>query len=474
MSFRVPPLALALLLVFFPHIPAQPLPLPLQSGADLTLTSLNPASEGDTSNTIPFAALETFVDVFDAIKRHYVAPVSNETLIENAIRGMLARLDPHSAYMNDEEYHTFEEQRDGDYAGIGVALDIGSGSIRVVSAIAGSPAARAGIASGDIISQVDGQTVAELNLAEIDRLFDGKPGTEVTLLIQRETNIIQIELIRELIHTNSVSSKMLTPDSAYLHISQFQEDTAEALAKEIESLRVKYPITGAIIDLRDNPGGLLESAVDTADLFLDAGTIVSVRGRDPHNQETYSADAGDILAGKMIVVLVNRGSASAAEILAGALKDNRRALIVGERTFGKGSVQTVSRLYHGGAIKQTTARYYTPSGTSIQAIGITPQVRLTRLRLDRGGENPVPLGEATLPNHLENTAKPPAAPQPDTAELAETDFPLYEALNILQAMQIIRPHETPAPDKAKRKDAARKGTAVHSPATHGAAEKMGQ
>lgn len=452
MSFRAPFITFAILLVFFVHIPAQTLPLSLQNGgSDLTLTSLNPASD-KKSNIIPFAALETFVDVFDAIKRYYVVPVSNEVLIENAIRGMLTRLDPHSTFMNDEEYHAFEEQSEGSYAGIGVALDIRSGSIRVVSAIAGSPAARAGIRSGDIIIQVDGQSIAELNLAEIDKLFTGEPGSKVTLLIQRDTNMTKMELIREIIHTNSVSSKMLTQDLAYLRISQFQEDTAEALAKEIESLRVKYHIAGAIIDLRDNPGGLLESAVASADLFLDQGSIVSVRGRAPDNQEIYNAKAGDILSGTAIVVLVNRGSASAAEILAGALKDNHRALIVGTRTFGKGSVQTVTRLYHGGAIKQTTARYYTPSGKSIQAIGITPQIRLARLRLNRIGDDPVALGETTLSNHLENSDKAPAAPQSDNAGLAQIDFPLYEALNILQALRTVASADTAAPEK----NAARK------------------
>ncbi len=452
MSFRVSLLAFACLPILSSRLSAHPPPVPAQNReGGITLTSMNDEHENGTSNTIPFKALETFVDVFDAIKQDYVEPVGNETLIENAIHGMLARLDPHSAYMNKSEYHTFEKQRDGDYAGIGVVLDIKSGSIRVVSAISDSPAARAGIKSGDIISQVDGQTVAELNLAEIDELFAGKAGSKVTLLIQRGTEMLELELSREIIHTNSVSSRMLTPDFAYLRISQFQEDTAEALVKEIESLRVKYAITGAIIDLRDNPGGLLESAVDTVDLFLDRGIIVFVRGRNAQDQEIYRASDGDILAGKSIIVLVNAGSASAAEIFAAALQDNRRALIVGERTFGKGSVQTVSPLYHGGAIKQTTARYYTPSGASIQAIGIIPQVKLSPLRLDRAAGTPEGLAEANLSHHLENTGESAPSRQTDKAGLAETDFPLYEALNLLQAMRIVQ-----SPKEATRRENAGK------------------
>lgn len=438
-------------------------PIPTLPDFNLTLTSLNDPAAAKPDD-IPFEALQTFVDVFDAVKRSYIEPVDNRTLIEGAIRGMLTRLDPHSAYMNDDEYRAFEQQTDGQYAGIGLVLDIKAGSISVVSAIDGSPAAKAGIQSGDIITQVNGQNIADLSLPETDKLLDGEEGSTVTLTIQRDGVLNQVTLTREIIQTNSVSSKMLTPDFAYLRITQFQDDTAEALTKEIQSLRVKYPINGAIIDLRGNPGGILQAAADTADLFLDNGNIVTIRGRGtdgPDNiQESFDAQKGDLLNGKPIVVLVDSGTASAAEILAGALQDNRRALIVGQTTFGKGSVQTVTPLYHGGAIKLTTARYYTPNGNSIQATGITPQVILSPLSVDK--KTAITNSEASLPNHLTNpntASAAPAAPAADSSSLAETDFPLYEALNILTAMQILNAPNppasampmpsTPAPDKTE-------------------------
>lgn len=436
----------------------------------LTLTSLDDPTASKPDD-IPFDALQTFVDVFDAIKRNYVEKVDNKSLMEGAIRGMLTRLDPHSAYMNDEEYQAFQQETDGQYAGVGLVLDIKAGSIRVVSAIDGSPAAKAGIKSGDIISQVNGQTISDLSLPETSKLLDGEVGSNVILTIQRGDGVQQYNLTREIIQTNSVSSKMLTSNFAYLRITQFQDDTAEALSKEIESLRVKYSIDGAIIDLRSNPGGILESAVDTADLFLDKGNIVSIRGRDkdenshtPDNdnldtevQETYDAQSGDLLAGKPIVILVNSGTASAAEILAGALQDNHRALIVGEPTFGKGSVQTVTPLYHGGAIKLTTARYYTPNGTSIQATGITPQVRLNALTVNQNPSTQIIETENSLPNHLPNPSLTASngtsnstsnTISEDNTTLAKQDFSLYEALNILTAMSILHPDDAnTTPDK---------------------------
>lgn len=447
-------------------------PIPNIANSDddnnLTLTSLDDPTTTKPDD-IPFGALQTFVDVFDTIKRHYVEKVDNKNLMESAIRGMLTRLDPHSAYMNDDEYQAFQQETDGQYAGVGLVLDIKAGFIRVVSAIDGSPAAKAGIKSGDIITQVNGQTVSELSLPETDKLLDGDAGTTVTLTIQRGDGVQQYILTREIIQTNSVSSKMLTPNFAYLRITQFQDDTAEALSKEIESLRVKYTIDGAILDLRSNPGGILDSAVDTADFFLDKGNIVTIRGRDNTStasnkednnqiQDSFDAHTGDILEGKPIVILVNSGTASAAEILAGALQDNHRALIVGEQTFGKGSVQTVTPLYHGGAIKLTTARYYTPSGQSIQATGITPQVRLSPLNVDQNTNMPSAT-ENSFPNHLPNpNSTHPitnTSYQKENTDLAKKDFSLYEALNILTAMSILTHQENPsttAPDNKEKDD----------------------
>lgn len=430
-----------------PPVPQPQLSPPLNN--NLVLTSLDDDNTVAKPDDIPFDALNTFVDVFDAIKRNYVEVVDNRSLMESAIRGMLTRLDPHSSYMNNEEYQAFLQESEGQYAGIGVVLDIKAGSIRIVSAIEGSPAAKAGIQSGDIITQVNGQNVSDLNLSETTKLLDGEVGTTVNLTIMRNEALQQLTLTRDIIQTNSVSSKMLAPDYAYLRITQFQDDTADALTKEIESLRVKYQIKGVVLDLRDNPGGILEAAIETTDLFLDEGEIVSIRGRNEQIIDSYEAEKGDILNGAPIVVMVNSGTASAAEILAGALQDKKRALIVGQTTFGKGSVQTVSPLFHGGAIKLTTARYYTPSGNSIQATGITPQVQLSPLNVDKIKQIPQAT-EASLPNHLPNPTANKTPPtvvnnaltnNPDESSLAEQDFPLYEALNILTAIAILNPTE---------------------------------
>ena len=448
------------LAVFFFPLYAQNAKAP--GGLDLTLTSLDNETASDD---IPFEALKTFVDVFDTVKSNYIEPVSNEALMEKAIRGMLVRLDPHSTFMNDKEYQNFEQQADGQYAGIGVVLDIKAGSMRVVSAIEGSPAARAGIQSGDIIAQVNGQNVSDLTLGETARLLEGEAGTEVKLVVQRGDGITEYNLLREIIATSSVNSRMLGDEYAYLRISQFQDDTTDALEKEIAALRVKHTLRGAVIDLRNNPGGYLDSAVATADLFLDSGPILYVRGRDPEQEEQYIASEGDILAGLPIVVLVDEGSASGSEIVAGALQDQRRAVIVGQPTFGKGSVQTVIPLYHGGAVKLTTAQYYTPSGNSIQAKGVVPQVLLTPLHVQQDEINAINERENALPNHLTNPAGQAAAntpPSPQT-DLAKQDFPLYEALNILKTMAILQ--ASIAPETQLEETAAKPDSAPPPPTT---------
>lgn len=431
-------------IVFFCYIAAfaQTTSAPTALSNPLELTSLNEENGAEKPDDIPFDILQTFVDVFDVIKNSYVDQVDNRVIIEGAIRGMLTRLDPHSAYMNDAEYQTFTQNTEGEYAGLGMVLDIKAGSASVISAIDGSPAAKAGITTGDIISQVDGKIIAELNLYEIDALLSGDVGTTVNLTIVRGDTVQQLNLTRELVHANSISSKMLNPDYAYVRITQFQEDTAEALAKEIQALRIRFRIKGMILDLRDNPGGIFQSAIDSADLFLSQGKIVGIRGRDFEQEEEISATTGDILNALPIIVIVNGGTASAAEILAGALQDNQRALIIGQQTFGKGTVQSVARLYHGGAVKLTTARYYTPSGNSIQASGITPQVVLSPLSVNQQRLN-LNESERNLPNHLtppSSTTLSLATTQNNANNtLAEQDFALYEALNILTAMSIFQP-----------------------------------
>lgn len=402
----------------------------------LNLTSLDDVND----ESVPTEALKTFVDVFDAVRANYVENVSSQRLMENAIRGMLSRLDPHSTYMNQQEYAEFEKQSEGNYAGIGVVLDMKAGSISVVAALEGSPAAKAGVQAGDIISQVNGQNVSELNLNEADKLLEGEVGSEVKLLVQRGDTMHNYAIKRELIHTNSVSSKMLSDNFAYIRISQFQSDTGELLKKEIEALRVKYQIRGIVLDLRNNPGGLLDGAIEVADHFLDKGVIVSSRGRNDNEIEKFEATAGDLLDGAAMVVLINAGSASGAEVVAGALQDNNRALIAGQPSFGKGSVQTITPLYHGGALKLTTARYFTPAGKSIQAEGIKPQVLLNELRVQNNRSEGKNMRESALPYHLRSlgneTARPRSMDSGEGEVLAEQDFALYEALNLLTALDI--------------------------------------
>lgn len=411
-----------------------------QTPALLDSSVLNLTSYDDIQppqDSIPTEAIKTFVDVFDAVRQHYVEPISNQALMERAIRGMLNRLDPHSSYLNPQELSAFNQESQGEYSGIGVMLDMKAGSLQIVATLEGSPAAKAGLQSGDIINQINGQNLTDLNLDETSKLLNGEVGTEVRLLVQRGTSVQTYVLTREWIQGNSVSSRMLTDEFAYLRISQFQDDTADLLVKELDILRVKYTIKGVILDLRNNPGGFLESALAVADLFLDAGAIVSVKGQQEQDVEQHQASAGDVLNGMNLVVLIDAGSASAAEIVAGALQDNRRALIVGEQSFGKGSVQTVMPLGHGGALKLTTARYFTPSGRSIQAEGIMPQVLISHLKVKNQEDSGENLRESALPYHLRSFSET-LAPSQDSqgSALAEQDFMLYEALNLLMALSI--------------------------------------
>ncbi|MBV7434444.1 S41 family peptidase [Cardiobacteriaceae bacterium TAE3-ERU3] len=420
-----------------PELPQGVAELDSEEDERLILTSLEDSTP--ENDAVPYDALRRFVDVFDSIKRNYIEEASNEVLIENAIRGMIGRLDPHSVYFNEEEYQAFKEQTDGEYAGIGVVLDFQNGAIEVISAIPGSPAERAGLLSGDIISSINQQSVQDITLQEAITMLEGQPETEIALGVLRGDEVINMNLTREIIQTNSVTANWLAPGVVQLRISQFQEDTTDSLRDTITQLQEKETLKGIILDLRNNPGGYLLSAVSSADLFLNDGDILSVRDREKMEQQRYSAEEGDILDNAPIVVMVNRGSASSAEILAAALQENRRGLVVGQKTFGKGSVQTLIPLYDGGAIKLTTAKYYTPKNNLIQARGITPDIQLTSIEANIVKESNV-TSEANLPNHLKNEQQINRKNTVDKniASLATSDFMLYEALNILNTMIISR------------------------------------
>lgn len=317
-----------------------------------------------------------FAEVLERVKRDYVEPVDDAVLLESAIRGMVSDLDAHSQYLDAREYRDIRISTTGSYTGIGIEVDEVGGVLRVVTPIAGSPAARSGIQSGDQIIAVDGISVEAAKLQKTIGRLRGHAGTKVTVTVLRDDAAIDYEMRRQIIRVASVHKELLRPSYGYIRVSQFSENTARELGRAVDELQEANGglLDGLVLDLRNNPGGVLDAAVDVSDLFLDSGVIVSADGRSFDSRFTHSAHNGDILDGAAMVVLVNKGSASASEIVAGALQDHDRALVVGTATFGKGLVQTVMPLSKGRAIKLTTSRYYTPSGDSIHDVGIAPDV----------------------------------------------------------------------------------------------------
>jgi carboxyl-terminal processing protease len=319
---------------------------------------------------------QLFAEVLERVKRDYVEPVDDAVLLESAIRGMVGDLDPHSEYLDANEYRDIRISTTGSYSGVGIEVAEIDEAIRVITPIAGSPAARSGIRSGDELVAVDGQAIESGHLKDTMGRLRGTAGSRVTLSVLRDDVVIDHEMRRQIIRVASVHKEFLSPSYGYVRISQFSENTARELSRAVDELQEANGgmLEGMVLDLRNNPGGVLDSAVDVSDLFLDSGVIVSADGRALDARFTRSAHQGDILDGAPLVVLVNGGSASASEIVAGALQDHNRATIVGTSTFGKGLVQTVMPLSKGRAVKLTTSRYYTPSGDSIHEIGIAPDV----------------------------------------------------------------------------------------------------
>ncbi len=317
-----------------------------------------------------------FAEVLERVKRDYVEPVDDAVLLESAIRGMVSDLDAHSEYLDAREYRDIRISTTGSYTGIGIEIDEVDGALLVVTPIAGSPAARSGIQSGDQIIAVDGVSIEAANLQQTIGRLRGHAGSKVTVTVLREDVAIDHEMRRQIIRVASVHKELLDPSYGYIRVSQFSENTARELGRAVDELHDANGgmLDGLVLDLRNNPGGVLDAAVDVSDLFLDSGVIVTAEGRSFDARFTRSAHRGDILDGAEMVVLVNKGSASASEIVAGALQDHDRALVVGTATFGKGLVQTVMPLSKGRAIKLTTSRYYTPSGDSIHDVGIAPDV----------------------------------------------------------------------------------------------------
>ena len=404
------------------------------------------ASATVRADDLPLAEIRAFTEVFGKIQQEYVDPTDAATMLRDAIYGMLHGLDPHSAYLDADAFAEMQISTQGKFHGLGVEITSEKGFIEVVAPIDGTPAERAGIQSGDRIIAIDGASIDEVNLYEAIEKMRGPPGSRITLTIERpgKAKPFDVTIVRAVIAIPSVRGRMLDDAHGYVRITNFQVDTADDLRDAIGKLR-KRNMHGLVLDLRDNPGGILHGAIDVGDVFLPPGVeIVSTRERNAERSEVYRARMPDFSADMPLVALVNRGTASAAEIVAGALQDNQRAILLGTRTFGKGSVQNIIPLSDGGALKLTTARYYTPSKRSIQARGIAPDIVVAK-RLpgalsstdDRAG------GEADLYGHLQNedggarNAEGKAA-NDDIDELATHDNQVAEALHVLKGMGLVK------------------------------------
>jgi carboxyl-terminal processing protease len=415
----------------------------------------SPAPVAAEKAPIPIDDIRVLVEVFHKIKNDYVEVISDHDLLENAMRGMLSGLDPHSAYLDQEAYKTLQEGTTGEFGGLGIEVGMEDGFIKVIAPIDDTPAARAGVQAGDVIIRLDDTPVKGLSLHEAVKKMRGKPGTEITLTIVREGEEKQqkISLTRDIIRVQSVRSRMLDPGFAYIRISQFQSATGDNLRDHLRDLKraAGGELKGAILDLRNNPGGILGSAVSVSDAFLTSGKIVYTDGRVKDARLEFNAKPPDLINGAPLVVLVNEGSASASEIVAGALQDRRRAVVMGHKTFGKGSVQTILPMNNAAALKLTTARYFTPSGRSIQAEGITPDIVIDKVKVASiavAQDNIIK--EAHLARHLESeegqTEPEQNAPAVEIEKedettareaLATSDYELYEALNLLKGMVLL-------------------------------------
>ena len=360
------------------------------------------------SNADTYKQLNLFGDVFDRVRADYVEDPDESKMIEAAINGMLASLDPHSSYMDAKRFEDMSVQTKGEFGGLGIEVTMENGLVKVVAPIDDTPAAKAGLMSNDLITKIDGADIQGLTLNEAVDKMRGGVNTPITLTIQRKDQAaLDVKLIRDRIRVQSVKSNLegTDEDIGYVRISSFTEQTQEGLEKAFTSMKTKMggKAKGYIIDLRNNPGGLLDQAISVSDSFLDKGEVVSTRGRHAEETQRFSAQKGDISDGKTVVILINGGSASASEIVAGALQDHKRATIIGTRSFGKGSVQTIIPLGSQGALRLTTARYYTPAGRSIQAKGIDADILIEQpLPPELQGKNVSTEGEASLKGHLTN------------------------------------------------------------------------
>ncbi len=423
--------------------------LPLALGVGLCLAAADAAPKTelvtDREARLPLEELQLFAQVFDQVRRAYVEEIDDRALLEKAVTGLLGELDPHSAFLQEESYAELREHTTGEFGGLGIEVGLERGVVRVISPIDGTPAARAGLRPGDLILQLDERSTQGMSLEEAISVMRGPKGTSITLTIAREglNEPLVVVIERDTITAQSVRSEVLEPGYGYVRIAQFQEQTGDDFKKALKKLRADDGgLKGLVLDLRNNPGGLLPASVEVADALLDGGLIVYTEGRIDSANSRFVATPGEELSGVPVVALINEGTASAAEIVAGALKDRHRALVVGTRSFGKGSVQNVLPLSDGRAIKLTTARYFTPDGHSIQADGIHPDIEVRRAEVHEL-EPQFTVKEANLGGHLtaEEAASRPREKQAKAA--ADTDNQISQAVNLLKALVIFDPLRQP-------------------------------
>jgi len=401
---------------------------------------------------LPITTLQEFSRAFARIKNDYVEEIDDKTILTNAIKGMLSGLDPHSTYLDDKSYSDLKEGTSGEFGGLGMEVGMEDGFIKVISPIDDTPAKRAGIKAGDLIIRIEKKSTRGMELNDAVKLMRGKPGSKITISIMREDSDkpLDVSIERAIIRVSSVKSELIEADYAYLRISSFQSRTARQLKKQVKKLSSKNKekkLKGLILDLRNNPGGILKGAIDVSNAFINKGLIVYTKGRAKDSELKFSASVGDVLDGAPIVVLVNNGSASASEIVAGALQDHKRAIIMGAQTFGKGSVQTVLPMSEKTAIKLTTARYYTPSGRSIQAEGIVPDINTGNWKLEKDlGNGFKTVKEADLQGSLKNKSsikkkngkKKSDKKKNKKKDKFKSDYALHEAMNILKGLNVLK------------------------------------
>jgi len=414
-----------------------------------------------------YRQLNMFGDVFERVRAQYVEPMTDEDIIENAVQGMLTSLDPHSSYLDDDDYKDMQVQTRGEFGGLGIEVTMDNGFVKVVSPIDETPADKAGVQAGDYITHLDGEQVLGLTLSEAVDKMRGKVGAPIILTIVREgaEETLEIEVIRDIIKIQSVKHRIEEDTVGYIRVTTFNQNTMPGVKKAMEDIKAKAgdKIIGYIVDLRNNPGGLLDQAISVSDAFLDKGEIVSTRGRNENDTKRDNATPGDLADGKPLIALINGGSASASEIVAGALQDHRRAIIMGTQSFGKGSVQTVIPLPGHGAMRLTTARYYTPSGRSIQAEGIEPDIIVEQAKIEEITSSGKRTREKDLRGAISNDSKLSKKLKETAKEQGEKDgeeepidYQLDRAVDLLRGVVLYASDQKPTPVSNEEKQVEKK------------------